>query len=161
VLQTTFTPILLGVALAHALASPLWFGRLAALLGARVAAPLALLATLALASVPGDLAGAPRLAIHLAMATLVAACVVREDNALRSVLAWPPIDRIGAVSYGIYLYHLIALDLFQRVAGNSESSAIRFAACALVSIAIAEVSYRVLEMRFLELKRRFEARAGR
>jgi peptidoglycan/LPS O-acetylase OafA/YrhL len=123
----------------------------------RPAAPLALVAVLALASIPGDLSGAPRLAIHLAMTTLVAACTVREDHALRAALAWTPIERIGAVSYGVYLYHLIALDLVVRIGGASTSNTLRFLGCALLSVGIAEISYRVLETRFLRLKGRFEA----
>jgi peptidoglycan/LPS O-acetylase OafA/YrhL len=161
VLQTTFTPILLGAALAHGLSNPACFARIARAVGMRAAGPLALAAVLALASLPGGVEGAPRLAVHVAMTALVAACVVREDNGLRALLSARPAARIGAVSYGIYLYHLIALDLVRRIVGDGASNPVRFAACLALSVLIAEISYRVLEMPFLRLKGRFEATVGR
>lgn len=164
VLQTTFTPIVLGAALAHAVASPAGFARVARVLGSRAAAPLALAAVVALAAIPGSLTGAPRLAIHLAMTALVAACVVREDNGLRGLLALRPIARVGAVSYGIYLYHLIALHVVMKLGGwvgIGGHNVAQFAATLLVSVGIAEASYRLLEARFLRLKARFASGGDR
>jgi peptidoglycan/LPS O-acetylase OafA/YrhL len=164
VLQATFTPILLGAALAHGLAAEGPFRRIAGLLGARWAAPAALALVLALAASPGSLTGGPRLAIHLAMTGLVAACVVREDNGLASALRFGPAARIGAVSYGVYLYHLFAMHAVGRlgdVLGGVESSALRFGATLALSVVVAEISYRWFESRFLRLKTRFEPRASR
>ncbi len=164
VLQTTFTPILLGAALAHALASEGAFRRIARWAAARSAAPVALGAVLLLAAWPGNLSGAPRLAIHLTMTALVAACVVREDNGLAGALRFGPAARIGAVSYGVYLYHLFAMHAVGRLGeafGGVESNALRFVGTLAVSVAVAEISYRGFESRFLRLKARFEPRAGR
>lgn len=164
VLQTTFTPILLGAALAHGLATPSGFRRIAGGIGARWAAPAALALVLALAAWPGSLTGAPRFAIHLAMTALVAACVVREDNGLAGPLRFGPAARIGAVSYGVYLYHLFAMHAVGRVGdafGGIESNALRFAGTLAITVAVAEISYRAFESRFLRLKARFEPRAGR
>lgn len=161
VLQTTFTPILFGAALAHGLEHPAGFARAARLLGARAAAPFALAAVVAIASVPGGLEGMPRLALHVALTALVAACVLREDNGLRRLLAWRPVARLGAVSYGIYLYHLVALHGVHRLLGAASSNAVLFVSCAAVSVVFAEISYRVLEAPFLRLKPRFEAAVSR
>ncbi len=163
VLQTTFTPILLGAALAHTLARPAGFAALARVLGRRIAAPLALAGIGLLASIPGPLTGAPRLGLHVAMGALVGACAIREDNGLRALLTLRPLTHIGAISYGIYLYHLIALHFVLALGGAflMRSNVVRFLTCALLAVAIAEVSYRVLEVRFLRLKTRFEAMASR
>jgi len=155
VLQATFTPILLGVALAHALNEPARFAAIARWFGSRAAAPLALVAVIALACIPGSLSGAPRLAIHLAMTALVAACVMREDNALRRFLTLGVVARIGVVSYGIYLYHLIALHGVRQLLGDDTNNFVQFLACALSAFALAEISYRLLESRFLRMKSRF------
>ncbi len=156
VLQATFTPILLGVVLAHALASAEAHTRIAAALGSRAAAPLAFVLVVALAAWPANLAGLPRLSIHLAMTALVAACVLREDNGLARILELRPIARVGAVSYGVYLYHLIAMHGAAKLWGSVPPPHVaRFAATLGLSVVIAELSYRCFEARFLRLKTRF------
>ena len=43
------------------------------------------------------------------------ALVLREKNALSPFLKQRLVARVGVVSYGIYLYHLIALDIAHRI----------------------------------------------
>jgi len=156
-LQATFTPILLGVAVAHALHAPASYARVRRALGHPIAPVVLLVLLFALCNIPGSLTGWPRLSIQLTMAALVAACVVREDHALMPLLRLRPIVYVGTISYGMYLYHLIALhpvDLLLRRAGL-EVPGLRFLACALLTIAIAGLSYRFFERPFLRLKERF------
>jgi peptidoglycan/LPS O-acetylase OafA/YrhL len=156
--QTTFGPILLGVMLAHALDHPIGFALLRRVLGHRLAPLMAAALLLALCAYPReDLSGWPRLAIHAAMTALLCASVIREDHLLRPVLGVWPIRRIGVVSYGMYLFHMLVRHVIdkaaQRVGGCSEG--LFFVALLLLTWAVAETSFRLYESRFLALKSRF------
>jgi peptidoglycan/LPS O-acetylase OafA/YrhL len=158
--QTGFTPIMLGVLLAHGLHHPAWHDRLRRLLGGRGAPVVALVAIVLVASWPGDdITGWPRLLIHLGMTALVGAAVVREDHLLMPVLRLPPLVRIGALSYGIYLFHMmcrhVAVAVLARV-GETHLIVLTFLTLVL-AVAVAELSFRFYESRFLRLKDRFSA----
>ena len=160
--QTTFGPILLGVMLAHVLDRPAGFAALWRLLGHRLAAPLAAgLVVLTLFQPQADLSGWPRLVIHWAMAALLVACAVREDHRLAPVLRFWPLKRIGTVSYGIYLYHLLVLHFANKAlrALGIASHPAAFLADTLGTWALAEASYRLFEVRVLALKSRFSPEA--
>ncbi|HTB58150.1 MAG TPA: acyltransferase [Polyangia bacterium] len=158
--QTTFAPILLGVLLAHTLHEPRGFDWIWRTLRHPLSPVLALGLALAACLYPGgDLMGWPRIAIQTAFMVLVASCVIRERHALRPALRCWPVRRIGIVSYGIYLYHMLVLHFVekgtQRLAWTSNASS--FLMLAFFTWAVAEVSYRLYESRFLALKARFES----
>jgi peptidoglycan/LPS O-acetylase OafA/YrhL len=156
--ETTFVPILLGVALAHALHTPTGFARLLAVVGHRFAAPAVAVLVLAALSVPrADISGWPRLLLHVLFTLLVAACVVREDNGLRALLRWRPLARVGVVSYGIYLLHHIGLHVVGKLTHGVAwwTPELAFVAALLVSWAMAEVSFRTFERWFLRRKDRW------
>jgi peptidoglycan/LPS O-acetylase OafA/YrhL len=161
--ETTFGPILLGVMLAQVLDEPRGYRIAARVLGHR-AAPIAAagLLLLALHHPAGDISGWPRILIHLSMVIFVAACVVQERHALLPALSLWPVRRIGIVSYGIYLYHLLAWHLVNEgllLAGIS-SQLLMFAGVSALSWGVAELSYALFESRFLRLKSRFAPDAG-
>lgn len=66
---------------------------------------------------------------------------------------------LGKISYGLYVYHVIAID-FSQALFSSRQGPIYFAVSALLAlvltIAAAVISYSFLETPFLRLKRRFE-----
>ena len=157
--QTTFAPIILGVMLAYTLNDRRARRALYPILGSRVAAVIALLVSIALCSLPGtDISGWPRLTMQLSFTALVACCVLREDNGLRPLLTFPAVRRIGTVSYGMYLYHLL---LYGVAKGGlhrlgASSPVMLFALLAGLTWAVAEMSYRWYETPFL--RRRYDAR---
>ncbi len=155
ILQITFTPICLGVVLAHGLADARVFARMHAVL-ARPWAPWLLLAVLAaLVNVPGSLSGLPRLSIQVAMTLLLAACVLEEKHVLARLLARPALVRIGVISYGMYLYHPFARHGAQAVerALGVASPLLLFVLCTLLTLVLAEVSFRLLERPLSGLRR--------
>lgn len=161
ILQCTFTPICLGVLSAHALHQKQSFLILAPLVCQRWSAPYYCGALLVLANVvEGDIAGWPRLTIQVLMVMVVVSCVAREDHYLTTILCPRLVKRIGAISYGMYLYHLLgrhfAAEAIERMGIESFQVAL-FPGTVFATIAIAEVSYRFLEQPFLNLKGRFNA----
>lgn len=149
--NATYAPIIMGALLALALDNPRGHALAARSLGGRwtALAGFALLA-LAIHLTPFEIRGWPNLLIHTLMTATLAALVLREDNAGLSLLRQPVIARVGAISYGIYLYHLIALDITNRalsLAGIANDWTL-LAAYSLLSVLIAEVSFRTLEAWF-------------
>ena len=156
--ETTFGPILLGAMLASTLSNPRGFPCVSRLVGGRLAPLIALGLVFAAASHPaGDISGWPRIGAHWAMLALVASCVVREAHVLAPLLSLWPMRRIGVVSYGIYLYHLLVMHFVSK--GLSTIGLVQgfamFVGTALSTWLVAEVSYRFFEIRFLALKVRY------
>jgi peptidoglycan/LPS O-acetylase OafA/YrhL len=159
IMQSTFTPISLGVLLAHLLHSRRGFERVAPWFSHRAAGPVSLLVLVLLCNYPGNITGWPRLLIHMSMASLLLSCVVREDHDLAWLLRWTPVRRIGVISYGMYLYHLfgrhVAVAALERATLTWPGSL--FVLTLVLTIAAAELSYRFYETPFLRLRLRFAA----
>jgi peptidoglycan/LPS O-acetylase OafA/YrhL len=155
--QSTFTPILLGVLLAHLLHGRSSYERVASLLGHRWAAPTALVAAIgAIALMPDGLPKPSRFLIHLTMVTLLGTSVVQEKHLLARFLGFRALRRIGAISYGMYMLHMfVRAILLDRLHLDAQPDGIRFAAVLLGTIVVAELSFRFFETPFLRLKHRF------
>ena len=155
--NATYAPILMGAAMAVLLHQPRGFALLWPVMGGPWAAPLWLATVLALIVVlPDSLLGWPNLVLHLAMCALVGACVMREDNGLAQLLRMRPLVRLGAVSYGVYLYHLpvlhpvmIGTERFDLALGWG-----MFGMYALLSYAVAEISFATWERYFTRFRGR-------
>jgi peptidoglycan/LPS O-acetylase OafA/YrhL len=105
----------------------------------------------------------PWAVLHLALALLVAACCMREDHVLMPLLRAAPVAYVGAISYGLYLLHMLCKNAVQKGAGAIGLSLDAFGlflATSVVSIAVAGASFRWFESRFLGLKGRFERNAA-
>lgn len=153
ILEATFTPILLGVGLAHALHDPRIFNRVAGVLGHPATPWICLALLLAIVNIPGDVAGTPRLAVHVVVTAGLGSLVLRDDT-LAGVLSSWPLRRIGAVSYGVYLLHMFVMVVIDRAVPGL-AGVVHFAAVLLGTWVAAEISYRLFERRFLALKHRF------
>jgi peptidoglycan/LPS O-acetylase OafA/YrhL len=157
-LQSSFTPILGGVALAHTLHTRAGFACLHALLAPRAAAPLALAALIGVAAYPwANMNGAPRVAFALVGVALVGAGVLREDHGLARILRCRPLARLGVVSYGVYLLHLVPLLAlgFARNRLPTIPDGLRFVLVLAIAWALAELSFHLVERRLLRLKERW------
>ncbi|MGB1251523.1 MAG: acyltransferase family protein [Candidatus Promineifilaceae bacterium] len=160
VLQSTFTPILLGVLLAHLMHSKEWFDRIQQLVGNRWAsAVFGLLIVILLNVYPLgiDISGTPRLLIHFAMVGFLASCVVNESHVLADIMKWRPFAQIGIVSYGIYLFHMIVVIASQAILGRLglDNMIVLFVVVMIGTYLVAEVSFRFYEKPFLKLKKRW------
>ena len=99
---------------------------------------------------PSNVIGLPNLIIHTVMTLTLAALILRTDTPLSKALQTPFISRIGVISYGIYLYHMIAKDFTVRVFGRLgiENEWLLLLAYSAVSFVVAEISFRTLEAYF-------------
>jgi len=153
VINSLSIPIFLGVLLAQALHSERGFRALYRVFGQIWAAPVALCAV-ALCLWPAQI---PVLLADLATVSLVATCVIREDNGLARILRFRPLAYIGVISYGMYLLnsltlHLVAGPLFRI---GVRSPLIIFPVGLAATTGVATLSYRYFETPFLALKSRF------
>jgi peptidoglycan/LPS O-acetylase OafA/YrhL len=149
--NSTYAPIIMGSLLGLILHSAQGFRVVERLLGGRwVAISGFCLLAITIQLAPSDLRGLPNLVIHTIMVGTLAALVVREDNAALAVLRNPLFARVGAVSYGIYLYHLLVLDVVNRIAGRLEimDQWTILALYSVLSYLVAEISMRTLEAYF-------------
>jgi peptidoglycan/LPS O-acetylase OafA/YrhL len=149
--------ILLGVILAYLLHAPAGFAAAVRLAGYRWSAPAAALASLAMLAIGREFGPAEGLAVALPLTWLVAACVLREDNGLAGGLRLAPVVWIGTVSYGMYLLHMLAVNVARRVVAMAgiDNPLVDFLAGTAIALAAASVSFLWYERPFLRLKERF------
>jgi peptidoglycan/LPS O-acetylase OafA/YrhL len=149
--------ILLGVILAHLLHTARGFRLMQVLSGQRGSA-LGALALCALTLYLTPMWGAAAdLIIAGALLLLVSACVIRPDHDLAQILTLRPVAWIGRISYGMYLFHMLGVNVIRRVlaAASYSSAYLDFIGGTLVAILLAALSYRYFESYFLRLKNRF------
>lgn len=158
-LDTTFTPICLGIGLAHLLHRSRSFTLVFRYLGHRHTPIVILIVLLGVMNFsPSDISGFPRLLIQILMAMWLGSLVVREDHAIQPLMRFTPIARIGKVSYGMYLYHIwvfsiaaSATHLLYEHWGLAIPFPL-FVTGTLATLLIAEMSYRFYEAPFLKRK---------
>lgn len=158
ILQATFTPICLGVVLAHALHSPRRFAQLAQVFGRHGSAPICALLVLGAINWPvEDISGLPRLAMQIGFTALLACMVILEDHPLRKLMQLSLMRKIGAVSYGMYLFHtfvIVGIEKFEHRLPFS-SPVLLFLIATAGTTFLAEMSFRYFENPILRLKKRF------
>ena len=161
IMQTTFLPILLGVALAHLLHHKRGFVLIESFVSGRWVPVLWVGVLLAFVQFsPNDIQGWPRIAIQLSMTAMVASTVVQHAHVLAGFLRIGILKRLGEISYGMYLYHMWVLDVIRRVLPKlgfeSEPGPVIMFALVVVGTGIAaEISFRVIEAPILHYKKRF------
>jgi peptidoglycan/LPS O-acetylase OafA/YrhL len=157
----TFTPIVLGVLVAHVLHHRCSFRWASHLLAKDWALPMAIATILVATQVTllgVEFQGAPRLAVHLAMALLLGALVCHPCGWATLFLEVRPLAWIGSVSYGIYLYHVLVLEFQTRsIAGlglDLPSRFVMFPVVLSITALLAWLSYRFIEAPLLGMRPR-------
>jgi peptidoglycan/LPS O-acetylase OafA/YrhL len=150
--------LLLGALLGLALHSRIGFEHLRRILGGVWTAAGLLLLALGLWRLH-----APEPLMHVVLTALAAACVLREDHALGRGLRLPWIVHVGAVSYGVYLLHMLCHNVVERALARlgAPFAVLDFALSALLAIAVATLSHRTFERRFLPAEKRAPDRGDR
>ena len=153
--NATYAPILMGSLAAVVLHNRSAFRAVFPILS-HWTAPLVgfSLLLIAMEFLPVDLRGIPNLIIHSIMTLILAALVVKEKNIFSDFLTNRIVSRIGVISYGIYIYHLLALDITSRAFSVLEiySPWLILIVYSIVSCFFAEISFRTLEAYFLKFR---------
>lgn len=158
IMQATFTPILLGVCLAHLLHDELTFKYFQNLLFPKYSAILlSVILVLTCSFLPDDISGIPRLFVQFLMVLLVGSVVINRQSKLVPLLEFPSIARVGVISYGIYLFHIYAIAIAEKLLYKVgiEQKMATFVLGFAIAIIAAELSFRFYETPFLRLKKKF------
>lgn len=132
--------------------------------GLRCGAPTAAVCLVLVAV--GILPGVTEVLLDLGLALVFVWLVARTSNGfdgrVGSFLQWAPLCFIGRISYGIYVYHFNVPGLVRGVARHAglplpTSEVTHFLLCAILSIAIASISYHTMERYVGRLKSRYHA----
>lgn len=102
--------------------------------------------------------------MNLVMVLLLVSIVIREDHVLQPVMTWRPVARFGEISYGVYMYHMLAyavIDKATSMLGFSGGATpwVSAVVYSILSIIIAEISFRYFESFFLKLRHRNQGQA--
>jgi peptidoglycan/LPS O-acetylase OafA/YrhL len=95
--------------------------------------------------------------VGVASFLVIGSCVLPLDSSLPiRLLDWRPLAVIGTASYSLYLWHLPIVDHLTQHQLKGDSLAIDLVVLIPLTIAVALVSYRVIEAPFLRLRRRWQ-----
>ena len=156
ILQSTLTPIILGVLLSFVLQTRRGHSVLKRWLRGPILWVAVVLMLLA-ANMPGDIRGWPRLSFHVMTSLCLAGVVLQPSHRLVRALEWRPLVLVGVVSYGIYLLHMLVRDAVWRVLVRTgvEVPEVFFVLCLVLTVVASAISYRTFERPILRLKDRF------
>ena len=101
--------------------------------------------------------------IHTFMCLCLVAILVRPQNLFTGVFENRIVARIGEISYGVYLYHLIALDVAYRGLNflGLTNYWLLFVTYVCLSIVISEISFRTFEKYFQSFRDKGFGRTAR
>lgn len=150
--QTTFFPLCSGCILAFALDHPSTFNYLRNGLKNKfcTAALLGMIAVLLICGAK-EWGGFIRVGYNLLVSALIAACIIEPQHSLSAILNSAFFSRVGKISYGIYLFHGIAINTFRPLLWPLDAVLIMSAGSSML---FAELCYRCVESPFLRLKAR-------
>lgn len=98
-----------------------------------------------------------RLLAFIALAGLIWKAANGYRGPIARVLEWGPVLWLGRLSYGFYLWHLVAKNVIVYAGFDYEAApmAIRLAVVSAATTAVVALSWRIVERPFLDLKDRF------
>lgn len=77
---------------------------------------------------------------------------VKTQSFLPPLFSFPPIQYLGKISYGLYVYHFPVIWLLQRGGSGSRPSLPLDAAMLAATVAVSALSYELFEKKFIALK---------
>ena len=160
ILENIAIPICVGVLLAHAMHNERYFVCLYRALNR----PLMPIVVMACALYVLTLSSVFLMAAYLLFAALVFCAVTQGKGLIDHLFNMKWVIEIGRVSYGMYLFHMLSLNVVRRVwpmEGLSEYPLLQqstmFILTSLVTFCVARLSFRYFESYFLNLKKVYQS----
>lgn len=130
---------------------------------AYLAAPLASLIALAAAITALIASSDSKVQVLFPLAAaLVFPAIVLESTWLSSILKWPLLRRLGAISYAVYLFHPLCIEIVDRIwvpgQENLFVQILRLTAILALSACVAETMHRLVEKPMIRLGRQLAIR---
>lgn len=91
--------------------------------------------------------------VNVATALIIVAVLATPDNRVKHLLSNPALVAIGRMSYGVYLYHILAINLVRHYL--NPPAELLSAGALVLTLIVAAASYRLVEAPALRLKDRF------
>lgn len=156
ILQCTFTPIILGVISAYALRAIDIFHN-SEINFIEFILLFSIISSISLANIGDEIRGWPRFLFQFMISVMVVCISKLPNNFVVRALEWRPLVHIGVISYGIYLFHMIAMDIINRIAIYLpiDMPLLMFVGCLALSVALASVSFKYFERPILQQRYRF------
>lgn len=153
----TFTPIILGVALAYTLNNRTGYAVFRFLFGSRASAIVLFLILLTIREIDSG-QGLARLLAHITIVLMIGSLVVREDHFCSALLKNKVLFYLGSISYGLYLYHVFVMFILAGVfskLGYTLSPIMTFIITLSLTFIAAHYSYQYFERPIMKLKKNF------
>lgn len=77
-----------------------------------------------------------------------------SNNFFSKILSYSLLTYLGKISYGLYVWHLLAIDITAKLLPNKFQD-FKFIPAFFITLVISIISYRLFELRFLKFKKRF------
>lgn len=119
-----------------------------------IVASVTCLATVAYFVKPGDTAPITSYAALFGYIGVVLSCLALLRSFIGSGMRSNLLEYLGKISYGLYVYHIAALFIVHKIPALNYAIVAELAAFSL-TVALAAVSYRMMEKPFLKLKLQF------
>lgn len=158
ILEATFTPILLGVGLAHFLSNKRSFDVANRIAGFRHAPIIFAGLLIVLMNIPAsDISGIFRLTMHVLMTLWIGSIILSPLSAMTRCLEWRPVAFIGAISYGMYLYHMWCVHIAGAITAKLGLPQVWFHFPITLggTIVVSAASFYFYEKRFLDWRAKF------
>lgn len=91
--------------------------------------------------------------VNIITAAMIVAVVTTPDNPVRRLLAHPVAVAVGRISYGVYLFHILAISVVRRYL--DPPAEVLSVGALILTLVVATLSYRLVEAPALQLKERF------
>ena len=151
-------PISLGVLLAHALHSERVFNCLYSICTAVGMVWLSIILPFAILY----FSSIPDIIFYLSLVFLLCTLLLNEGHIIRNFLSITAFTKIGTVSYGLYLFHMLALNAVRKILPSTEFfhsllayQLTCFILASVLGYFIASLSYHYYEKPFLNLKKKW------
>jgi len=155
IIRLISVPILMGVISAHLLNNKKAYNIIHRVLGNKYSFLISAFSLLISLELNRDTS----FAIYFFATTMVVSSVINSNFWGKNLMQSKVLVEIGKVSYGIYLYHVLTINMIKKIASYFElhNGVIIFISSCVVSYIISYLSFNLFEIKFIKMKKNFSS----